>query len=640
MKLHVGKTVGRIDGCRWGQVYDFTPDDPLKMEVRGRLVVAAGMNSTEDVGQVQMMEKGRELLTRIHHLYYDELERDPVTVITHLLTTISQEYPAVEAAITAYVGNALYMGGTGGVGIRVRVGNKESWVVSPEDARLLVVSGWGVVGEKIMAGTRSFWNHVLTHMPSHYMEQSQGVMEKLGMLEHGSGEAQGEAGVLVEIVELDIKEIAAPSYSQPDTKPVIQPAVEAVSPVQDTPSKEEVFVPRTSRLTGGDFLGKLKERLTPSTPTPVFVQPEDRTFQRKRTMYVGIGMLVLLTVLSVVGRARSREIALKTDETNIRVTALVQKFDEARVLAGLNPASSRTLLEEVQSELTLLESQNVQDKRLAEIKSGLGEVLGAASGVRQFSPSEVVNLSLVREGMTGDTLKLSDGKLWVLDRIGERVVQVDPAKRNGTIILGKEDIPGASILAVYPGKMEIMSSKGVVEWKKGEKAKVVVEKDEDWKDVIDMAMYAGNIYMLDRGANQIWRFAAAEKGFGNGSAWIGKDETVSLGGSTNMAIDGSIWIMGEGGTITKITRGVVDAWSPSEVSDMWGGGAKLFTSEDSEKLYILDASRKRVVVLLKTGAYEKQYTEESLGNATDFAVDEKAGKMYWVSGSQVWEAGL
>ena len=101
-----------------------------------------------------------------------------------------------------------------------------------------------------------------------------------------------------------------------------------------------------------------------------------------------------------------------------------------------------------------------------------------------------------------------------------------------------------------------------------------------------------------------------------------------------MAIDGSVWVTA-GGKILKYTRGVKENFEISGVEGM--SGDVIYTDDETEKLYVLDAANGRVVVLAKTGEYESQYMSEEMKKATGLVVDGKAGKIYLLAGSKVYE---
>ena len=50
-------------------------------------------------------------------------------------------------------------------------------------------------------------------------------------------------------------------------------------------------------------------------------------------------------------------------------------------------------------------------------------------GINSILTTEVLDLSLIRDGLTGDKMTLLDGKLYVIDSTSDRLVSVDPRQR-------------------------------------------------------------------------------------------------------------------------------------------------------------------------------------------------------------------
>ncbi len=166
---------------------------------------------------------------------------------------------------------------------------------------------------------------------------------------------------------------------------------------------------------------------------------------------------------------------------------------------------------------------------------------------------------------------------------------------------------------------------------------MAAKSDDGWGEVVDMGMWGGNIYLLSK--TGIWKLQGGESGYGAKQAWLaGTEDTTSLSQSQSMAIDGSVWVASVQGSMFKIqkyTRGVRENFEVSGVEGL--AGDAIYTDDETEKLYVLDAAGGRVVVLAKTGEYESQYTAEAIKGATGLVVDEKAGKIYVLAGTKIYE---
>jgi len=355
-------------------------------------------------------------------------------------------------------------------------------------------------------------------------------------------------------------------------------------------------------------------------------------------MIVACLAFVVLVILVAGGQIRSRNTAMKNSEIGMRIEEMKGWFEEAKSLTELNPRRSRQLLGQVEPVLAELESAGVKDERLTRLRSEWGEVLGAVSGVKAVTPLEIVNLGLVRENMQGDKIALDGSTLYVLDTQSNRLTEVDTGKKSGKVIAGEEGLGKTKLLATYPGRAEVWGDKGVVEWQ-GEKTRTVIVPDSEWGNIVGIKMFAGNIYLLDSGKGQIWKYASTETGFGSRQAWVGEAGGADLTAARGMAIDGSVWVI-SGQQIWKITRGVREEWNPDGMDDLWGEGAVIYTGDEIKKIYVLDPAKERIIVWGKTGELEAQLTSAEFKTATDLVVDETKGKAYIVSGSSVKEFSL
>lgn len=613
--------MGRNGSGGWGQIYDYWPDEAEAREQRGRLVVAGGMVFPSESDAVKIVEAGREVLTLIQGGYYQDKQTGAFGSLKQTAEMVNVRWPEFEGVVAAAVGEVWYFVVIGKAGVWLSWEGKEGWIIPINqggEERVRTASGWRKQGQVVVMGNGKFWEKLPVETMRKALEKGnedwENTIDLITTVERRE-DSEGEVGMILRVE----KEITQ-SVTREEEPPIIK--------VQE---KKE---------TGIDWWKKIREKWRENN-RPVFVAtPIDKSKPRKRTMVAGLVMLGLLLILMAVGRAKVQQKALASDVNNQLITSMMDKFIEARAIVGLNPTRSRELVEEIKIGLNQVSGKNIKDSRIAEIQQGLTEVERTASGINNLTGGEIVDLALIREGMSGKKMTFREGIIWIVDGEGTRLIKVDPVKKTGEVVLGKEEISGASLLASYPGKTEILAQKGVVEVKDGSKPKTVITKDSGWKDIRGIVAYAGNVYLLDSGANQIWRYTGGESGFGSKAAWIGKDEEVSFSSAVGITVDGSIWTVSENGQVTKITRGVVDSWSAGSGAGDMRSVAGIYTDEDAQRIYIWDKGGKRIVVFKKSGEYEKQYVNEGLGGALDVSINEKTGKIYWLAGSKVWEGAL
>jgi hypothetical protein len=166
-----------------------------------------------------------------------------------------------------------------------------------------------------------------------------------------------------------------------------------------------------------------------------------------------------------------------------------------------------------------------------------------------------------------------------------------------------------------------------------------VPGESEWKQVTALHIWAGNIYVSDPGAGQIWKYPVTETGFGGRQDWIATTSTANSSGTTSMAIDGNVWLAGgNGGRILKLAGGNAETITIVGLSKGLGDDVEIYTSDTVTNLYLLDRANKRVVVADKTGQYVEQWSDDRFGQARGIVVDEKGTKAFFGVGSVVWEA--
>lgn len=595
METEIEKILGTNEGEYWGQIYDVAKDGI-------KLAVTMGAKKPEGMDPVEVIEWGRKILAKLHEEFFNKEDGGMLERLKSAIIEVEKEYKEVELTGAVFTGKAIYLAANGGR-VWVQKGDREGFLINGRQRETKAFSGFGVGGETVVLGNSRFWQQLPEGIVKAAAEKGEESGEILTAEIHGGDTKGGEAGIVARIEESKAIEKKEEAVEETLAKPKVS-------------WKERV------------------ENILPKRTGPVYVNYEDKTNKRKRTMQAGMALILILIALGVAGRLKTQQTAQKTDQDNLKIEELMEKYNQAVALTGLNSARSRQLAQEVKSGLTTV--INKKDPRVAQMEQGLPELEAEVNGKLKSNVSELIDVGMLRQGSTGDVLAWGEGKLAILDRTGNKLMTVDPAKGNGQVLAGEEKLGKAKFLAVYPGKTEVLSDKGIVECKTTN-CSTKVKADGEWKDIAGIGMFAGNAYLLDRGSNQIYRYAVTDSGFGGKTKWIGKDETVDFSAASGLAIDGSIWVISDGGKIIKLNRGVVQDFSLSGVDKAIGNAPGIYTDEDAQNLYILDRDNGRVLAVKKTGEYLFQVEANEIKAATGLVVDEANKTVYLCGETKVWK---
>lgn len=151
-----------------------------------------------------------------------------------------------------------------------------------------------------------------------------------------------------------------------------------------------------------------------------------------------------------------------------------------------------------------------------------------------------------------------------------------------------------------------------------------------------LAVFGSNLYLLDSSGGLLWKYGRTGDSYNKGISQVDQNDIV-LNGAKDLAIDGYIYVLQKDGSVVKLLRGKPD--SSFAVKDVPAtvdpaSYVTITTADSVDKLYLLANSSAgvRVVILDKSGNYQKQYAVNSIKTANDIAIS-PTDKALWVIGS-------
>lgn len=156
--------------------------------------------------------------------------------------------------------------------------------------------------------------------------------------------------------------------------------------------------------------------------------------------------------------------------------------------------------------------------------------------------------------------------------------------------------------------------------------------------------YSSRVYILDPGREQIWKYYRQRDSYGSAEGYITDGSDISE--AVSMAIDGAIWVLNSDGTISKFISGLsVDFDVERAPLTDYSGATKIYTSFESNQLYLLDASNDRVMVFNKDVndgdlVYSTQYVFEGLSGLRDIYISQEENRIYLLTETEVYYYSL
>lgn len=403
----------------------------------------------------------------------------------------------------------------------------------------------------------------------------------------------------------------------PSVEPVVQPPVQSPNvPLMST----EVMEPEPKKRFSIPFFSHVKLR------------------QSKGLTFVVVALLFAVLLWSVVfgyQRRAAAELQKKVDTAKTEITSDLQKAEEE---AFLNVDQSMDLISSAKGKYETLKKE-VGDKKTADLTAIQKKIEETESKIVKREEKESVefyDLALEEENAKGEALYLENDSVAILDRANETVYLLTLDKKSITKYVAPE-VAQASLVSLYNGNVFFFSAtKGIYEFTTETKAKQIIAKDSDWGKIMDMEIYNGNIYLLDSGNDEIYKYLVATGGYSDKSSYFAEGSAVNLSDATDMTIDSAVYIALKGG-VTKYISGGADTFEtefPEKSPNLTG----IYTNADIENVYVWDKTAGTVYELKKDGEYGRQVAAGVIRRATGFFVYDN--KSFILDGKKLYMIAL
>src|SRR3989344_839515 len=368
-----------------------------------------------------------------------------------------------------------------------------------------------------------------------------------------------------------------------------------------------------------------------------FKELSQRSGKRKIFTLAAVVAILFILIWSVVLGTQRKNLAAANKKVKLTKELVSLKLDQAEEVAFLNLPRSMALLSEAKKEVDKLKKETGKQKEsdVKELEQMIKATENKIVKKEDKNYEEFYDLTLDSKGARGSNLYLEKENLNIVDQEKGIVYTLSLSKKS----LDKKsasEIKNAKRVASYQDYILIfVDGEGVYKISADGKSKRVIDKDKDWENIVDMWIYNGNLYLLDSGNGDIYKYLVAESGYSEKSSYL-KGEAGSVKGANSIAIDSSVYI-GLEDQIVKYTAGAKDDFStswPEKNVNL----TKIFTSSDVEKVYGWDKAKGAVYILGKNGTYERQINSTILSKASDFVVLNNTA--YVLVGEKIYKIAL
>jgi hypothetical protein len=151
-------------------------------------------------------------------------------------------------------------------------------------------------------------------------------------------------------------------------------------------------------------------------------------------------------------------------------------------------------------------------------------------------------------------------------------------------------------------------------------------------NTVGFGFYTGRAYVIDKNNSQILRYSSSGNIFGSPTNWL--DQAYDFSDAQDLAVDGSIYVL-DGNEVVLFTQGAKQEFNMPPLAENIGFAKKMYTSSDSQFVFILDSGSRRVLVITKQGTLAAQLISDQFTDMKDMYVEESSKTIYLLNGNQL-----
>ena len=357
--------------------------------------------------------------------------------------------------------------------------------------------------------------------------------------------------------------------------------------------------------------------------------------RRKKTLTLAlVVVLCFIFIWSVILGYHRRTDALSQKKIETTKEIVTQKLNQVDDVVYLNMSRALNLIREARKEVEKLKQQVGNKKEITELNTIITNKENTVTKKEEKNYEEFYDLTVDNKQATGNAFYLDNDTVAILDQKQGFMYALSLTKKSLTKKFFSE-IKLASTIAAYQNEYLFLMKDGIYKIDTDGKLKKEIDKDPDWKNITGFWVYNGNLYLLDSGNNEIYKYLVAENGYSAKTSYF-KGGSTALKEAHSLAIDSSVYV-GFSDHIFKFTSGSQDDFKTS-----YPEGSisliKIYTSKDVEKVYAWNKSKGALYILGKNGTYEREINSSILVQANDFIVYNNSA--YILFGSKIYRISL
>lgn len=359
---------------------------------------------------------------------------------------------------------------------------------------------------------------------------------------------------------------------------------------------------------------------------------------KRKFFYIIVAAILILVIGLVIGfKGKGKSSVGNLDSQKILDEAIATQKDGKNALSIGDPEKAKQKFVEAIGKAETIKTNSIVSKDAQTVISTSYQELDKLTSTTRFNNLEpIISVSDNIKGFyitSGEAYLATETDIYKSSLLGGKPQKVATLPKNkGNFIAGTNF---GTILYFYTSNQNLFEFDPSTD--KLNQAQIA--EDSRWETANAISNYVGSLYLLDGVLGQIYKHSSSKEVFQKGEEYISSSN--SLKQSLSLAIDGSVYVLKNDGTVLKFQRSKLQDFNLKNIPTPWDkitGPRKIYTDSDTPSLYILDTGQKRILELDKEGVFIRQYAlPNNFDKITDFNVSVKSKKIWILNNNSIYE---
>ncbi len=634
----------------FSQAYEFESDEG-RNKTKGSLYVCITAFLKEQTSEINPIVAGREIASTIRNNYIQSTKTSANLALKDATLSGSVLYKNtldIEVAAASFIDGSIYITSYGGGRVLV-FRNKMFASLLESGGGVIGASGKSLKGDIMILCSSGFLNNKIREAINKHtasLPNETFVNEVQGLLREGNVDKYCALFLVfgkdpetdgIHNAKFDSDSANKKIFKATNIRTLLKMPLNVFRQrIQKSPfsgrSEERVHVPtlKTLMMKAGVFLNFIfrKKKIYLSEG----IENLEDTGRRKKNTVVGIFALSLL-VCAIISGLIVKNVRDKNSAFENKVLLIRHLLDEAVDIYSLNPIRSQALLRDSKLNLSSFTEEEKESQDYKELYEMIEENIGKILGEYEMETSLFLDLSLIEDDFLVFKTAYSNKTIIVLDKSSRRLVSIDAESKRTSTVLRQDPVLQSESITSGGGQIYLLATDGVYEILKNKANKVI---ETNFSEGTQVKHFTGNLYTLESKSAVIRKFSKADEGFLSGVNWLKDGIDRELLDGVDFEVDGSIWVLLQDGRIIRYLSGAKERVSFSGIEPGLNKITDIYSTQDTEYVYVLDREHDRIVVLSKSGEYKAQYSGDLVNSVKEIIADENLKKLFMFTDSKIY----